>query len=229
MDGSTLKVSWGGRSDWEPLNTVNASITDLAVGKFGNHVPGDRRDDIFWADGTQWYISSDATGPFRALGPSSFRVKDLRFGDFDGDGVTDVLGIVAGKWMVSYGAIRDWAPLAKSLTNTMDGVVVADFDGDGKADIATSTLVVGHGFPGPAISYTWQFSSAGVTDWITRSPLSGGQWPVPIAAVAGIGNFDGKPGADILFWGNDQHVDIVPGGTLQGSVASPIYSRQDLR
>ena len=156
-------------------------------------------------------------------------MKDLRFGDFDGDGVTDVLGIIAGKWMVSYRATSIWIALPKSLTNTMNGVVVADFDGDGRADIATSTEMVVHTFPTPTISYTWQFSSAGATDWTTRSPQSGGQWPVPIAGVAAIGNFDGKPGADILFWGNDQHVYIVSGGSLQGPASSPMYSRQDLR
>jgi len=119
--------------------------------------------------------------------------------------------------------------LPKSLTNTMNGVVVAYFDGDGRADIATSTQVESPTFPTPTISWTWQFSSAGASDWTYRTPQSGGQWPVPIAGAAAIGNFDGKPGADILTWGDDQHVYIVSGGSLQGSTSSPMYSRQDLR
>jgi hypothetical protein len=228
-DGNTLRVSWGGVSDWEYLNTVNASTADLAVGKFGSHTPGDRRDDILWTDGAQWYISSAGSGPFIAVQPSSLRVKDLRFGDFDGDGITDALGIVAGKWMVSYRATSIWIPLPKSLTDTMNGVVVADFDGDGRADIATSTPVEVNTLSTPTIVWTWQFSSAGASDWTYRSPESGGLWPAPIAGAAAIGKFDGKPGADVLIWGNDQHVYIVPGGSLRGPASLQMYSRQDLR
>jgi hypothetical protein len=67
------------------------------------------------------------------------------------------------------------------------------------------------------------------SDWSYRTPQSGGLWPVPISGAAAIGNLDGKPGADILTRGNDQHVYIVSGGLLRGAASSPMYSRQDLR
>lgn len=77
-------------------------------------------------------------GPIYTFGNIQCRAKDLRCGDFDGNGTTDVLGIIAGKWMVSYSGTSAWTALPKSLTGTMDGVVVADFDGDGRAEIATA-------------------------------------------------------------------------------------------
>jgi len=230
LDGNTLLVSWGGVSDWEYLNTVNASsVADLAVGKFGNHAPGDRRDDILWTNGTAWFISSGGTAPFTLSATSSARVPSLRFGDFDANGTTDVLGIIAGKWMVSYNATSNWTPLPKSLTGSMDGVVVADFDGDGRADIATSTAVPVT-FDGVLTVYwTWQFSSAGATDWTYRYPQSGNAWPVALSLAAAIGNFAGNHGADVLIWGNDEHVYIVPGGSVQGPTTLTMYSREDLQ
>ena len=198
------------------------------MGKFGNHAPGDRRDDILWTNGVSWYISSGGAGPFTLSTTSSARVKDLRFGDFDGNGTTDVLGTISGRWMVSYSATSDWTPLPKSLTNTMNGVVVADFDGDGRADIATSTAAPATVNGITAVYWTWQFSSAGATGWTYRYPESGEVWPVPISLAAAIGNFNGNRGADVLLWG-DQHVYIVPGGSVAGSATLTMYSRQDLR
>ena len=160
------------------------------------------------------------------MNTSSFRVKDLRFGDFDGNGATDVLGVVSGKWMVSYNAATAWTPLPKSLTGSMNGAVVADFDGDGRADIATSTPFSTQ----LGLYFFWKFSSAGASDWTYRTPASGAPlWSIPISSAAAIGYFDGNPGADVLIWGNDEHLYIVSGGSLQGSVASPMYSRQDMR
>jgi len=220
LNGNKLMVSWGGASDWEYLNTLNAPITDLAVGKFASHAAGDRRDDIFWADGHQWYVSSGGTGPFNPVNTSSFRVKDLRFGDFDGGGTTDVLGIVSGKWMVSYSATSVWIPLPKSLTNTIDGLVVADFDGDGRADIAAS-FANGSG-------WDWKFSRNGSSDWTTRTTWADSGWNLPLSAAVAIGNFDRNPGADILVW-DSRSLDIVSGGSLSGLSQSPEYSRQDMR
>jgi hypothetical protein len=73
----------------------------MAVGDF----LGDRRPDIFFADGSQWYVSDGGREPFLFVNLSSFRVPDLRFGDFDGDGKTDVFGITGGQWQYTKSAL----------------------------------------------------------------------------------------------------------------------------
>ena len=41
---------------------------------------------------------------------SGFPMSALRFGDFDGDGVTDVLAKENGRWAISSGAALPWEP-----------------------------------------------------------------------------------------------------------------------
>ena len=239
VSGGDLLVSWGGVSNWERLNTAPGFITDLAVGKFVSDFPGDRRDDLFYANGTSWFVSSGGSGPFLETQTSSFRVADLRFGDFDTDGVTDVFGITDNIWQVSYSATSSWTPLAASLTTSIDGLFVADFDGDGRADIAKVTdvnAVLGSN-PTTVIvnSFTLSFSRAGETGWVSHvitptsscgfvfdtTYLSGG------GLFAGIANADGVAGADLLLWGakDGNNFCLVSGGTG----AAVRHSGQDMR
>jgi len=253
INGNNLMVSWGGVSDWEVLNTLpsGATIADLAVGNFVDDFSGDRRADIFYSDGTSWYVSSGGSGPFTFAQTSSFRVKDLRFGDFDGDGHTDVFSVGNTGWQVSYSPgslpFSEWKPLPVSLTNTVTGLVVADFDGDGRADIAlpSSNLDsnISGSFPNFILSITgwgWNFSHDGVQSWTSHQitptdscALTFGQTQLSGSGLmVGIGQFDGTSGADILIWGSSSEQDdygnnfcIVSGGTG----AAQRQSRQDMR
>ena len=108
-DGDRWLVSWGGESDWEVLNPgpIADSMSDMAVGHFTDRdarKKGPWPDDIFLADGEQWLVSKAGSGPFLHVQTSSYRIKDLRFGNFDQDPKTDVMGVVGGKWQFSSGA-----------------------------------------------------------------------------------------------------------------------------
>ena len=58
----------------------------------------------------------------------------LRFGDFDGDGTTDVFASWGGNWYVSYGSTSKWNHINQSGDPTHD-LLLEDLDGDGETDI----------------------------------------------------------------------------------------------
>ncbi len=176
-NGGNVMVSWGGASEWERLNSVNAPITDLAAGNFD----GVGGDDLFWADGSSWYVSAGGSGDWVRSGASSFRVRDVRFGDFNDNGTTDVFGVVSGYWSYSDGTTVGWAPLRPKLTDTVRNLIVEDFNGNGRADVASWDAADG-----------FFVSLDGVLGW-TRLLI-------PHYPPAAVGHFRGNPGADLLMW-----------------------------
>jgi hypothetical protein len=231
-----LVVSWGGISSWQVLNSNGlqcSSTADMAVGKFLDHPVGDRRDDIFCANGLTWFLSYGGSGPFNFAvnRAESSRVKDLRFADFNGDGKTDVFGVGNSSWQVSFAqsgdpALSNWTPLPVSLTNTVDGLYVADFKGDGKAAVVTydgcefqssSWCIWREGSQGWQYFALDRFGSSDVGDFGTN--------------VAGFGNFLGRLDAngqrlpaDLLLWAGTEFWISV------GATTTPKpYSTQDMR
>ena len=192
----------------------------MAIGNF----VGDQRSDIFFADGQQWWVSDAGQSPFVPINSSSFRVPDLRFGDFDGDGKTDVFGVVAGAWRISRGAQSGWTFWRSKLTDTVQALVVADFNGDGFTDVATNC-------DEPAC---WRISFGGFEDWKNISQPYGLVGP----ELAGIGRFLGNVAADVLswnvsnpYWMCDPNVGQETELCMSVAGITPVqrYSRQDMR
>lgn len=206
--GSKWDVSWGGISKWETINSSGPLLQDFTIGDF----VGDRRADVFYADGQTWYISDGGVGPFTAINTSSFRLAALRFGDFNADGKMDVFSVVSGNWMVSYSGTSAWTYLRSKLTDSVSSLTVADFNGDGRADLATISLI-------GSTTLAWKVSYSGVGGWVT---LRTDGFPTP--SIAAIGRFDGNRSADMLRW-NGNYLDIA----ASGSGVVQRQSRQDMR
>jgi hypothetical protein len=160
----------------------------MTTGHFG----GNMTADIFWADGHTWWVSYGGNTPFVEIQTSGFGISDLRFGDFNGDLKTDIFSVGSENWQVSYaptsghGLFSSWQSLRKKLTDNARALVVADFDGDGVADVATDCS-----------SGCWQISYGGQAGWYKVSQ------PVSLSGdLAGVGHFVSPKATDVLTWNN---------------------------
>lgn len=224
-------VSWGGVSTWEVLNPnptggrltlLPNAVSAMAVGDFD----GNKIADIFWADGHTWWVSYGGNTTFKEVQTSSFGRSDLRFGDFNGDGKTDVFGVGEKNWQVSYapasgqGLFSTWQPLRPRLTDSAANLIVADFNGDGFADVATDCTNSG----------CWRISYRGFENWFNASQ------PVSLSGdFAGVGHFRAAAPADILTWNDSGKCDQSHGQNTQlcisvaGFEPATHYSTQDMR
>lgn len=212
-NGLDLVVSWGGVSEWEKVNEIDAPLSDLAVGDFD----ASGQADVFYADGSRWFVAYD-NGPFVMTQTSGFRVKDLRFGDFDADRRTDVFAVVSNAWRVSYGATSAWTFLRARLSDDVASLVVADFDGDQAADVASFAAQLNSVASTPSVVYRWRVSRGGTSGWETLQSPS-------VEPPAAIGRFvPDDPRAHLLVWDENTWWRVTLGAS-----SIPRHARQHMR
>jgi hypothetical protein len=165
-----------------PLTTSPVPMKDMRFGDFD----GDGKTDIFYTLDGQWHIWYGSTRTWTVPGGSSFPISGLRFGEFDSVRGTDVVAVTSGMWAYSSAATGGWTKLNNELKTSFNNAVVADFDGDGKSDIAFDE---GH--------QKWSYSPGG------RLPLRSLREGDPMTAYPAlttllVGPFEGGPRAQVL-------------------------------
>jgi hypothetical protein len=126
-----------------------------------------------------WKMSSAGTGNWQNLRPYTFDVSEVGFGDFDGDGRTDVFRATGHRFYYSPGGREPFVRGARSDV-TRTGTRFGDFDGDRKTDVFS----VSNG--------QWRFSSGATGNW---QPLATASEPL---AELRFGDFDGDGRTDVF-------------------------------
>ncbi|WP_316809833.1 FG-GAP-like repeat-containing protein [Pedobacter heparinus] len=107
-------------------------------------------------------------------------LSNIEFGDFNGDGITDIFSIFSGQWRYSPGAENGWIDLLSDAT-TLVNLRFGDFNGDGITDVFTKT------------GSQWKYSSGGTGSWINLATDA----TIPFADLR-FGDFDGDGKTDVF-------------------------------
>ena len=156
--------------------TDGSHLLDCAFGDFD----GDGVTDALRANGSTWSVSSSAREPWIEVRPYGVRAASVRVGDFTGDGTDDVFWIASNTWHLWDPAENSWTTDHRKPVADIEisSLVVADFDGDERVDLARTD---GEG---------WSWLRGGTNSW---APLraSTDQTEYSDIRAAVIGRFSG--------------------------------------
>lgn len=129
-------IASGGTGEWQSLGAFGAPLRQVVFGRFDpnirDHRPGltRRTTHAFWrTDSGEWLVTPlSAPAGWQLAQSSSKPLSELRFGDFTGDGVTDVLALDGGRWSISESARGSWRPLGTTRRGDVRALLIADLD-----------------------------------------------------------------------------------------------------
>jgi hypothetical protein len=148
--GGVWLISRGLAGHWETFGNYLAPLADVQFGRFDPNQaeahpvmrhPVRRRHPIthvFWRGEGGFWLVTPLGQPhlWTVVGSSSFPLSELRFGDFTGDSVTDVLAIEQGHWSISASARSQWQTLNGNMNQPVKApnIYIANMDSDDDID-----------------------------------------------------------------------------------------------
>ena len=192
--GNTWFYSSAGQTEWRHLNDMTELTTDVTIGHFDTTVGA----DLFTVKNGHFYISTGGRGAWAPFGQitDSPAISQLRFGDFNGDGKTDVLRSDGSLWWVSYGGTGPWVGLSQAQNIPLSELRFADLDGNQRTDV----FHIQNG--------VWYWKKDGIGGWLR---LNAAQWSTTSDLV--FADFDGDGRADIGLLGAGGRWQYWSGGT----------------
>jgi hypothetical protein len=161
---------------------------------------GNGKTDLFAKKGDRWLVLYDGKGTWQEINTSSIPKEQLRFGDVDGDGKTDILRVSPRRKVeVSYGGTGQWTEVTDAGDQNPN-IQVGDFNGDGKTDIVylkfvpTGSIAMGYLYVKFGCKGSWKLLNK--TLKITASNAA------EYATNVRFGNFNGDRITDIFRYTN---------------------------
>ena len=200
-------ISSGGTGEWHSIGAFGAPLDEVVFGQFDpnvrDHTPGATRrtTHAFWrTQNGVWLVTPSSAPDWREVQSSSFPMSKLRFGDFTGDGVTDVLAVQNGRWSISESGSSPWQIVNQSLSDDVRSPYIADLNNNNIDDL----IKLQHTFGFGSETFTWWISDDSRSPWRKLKTYSFPYFQnssIPVFAFAG--RFGVAPGGGVLLI--DQH------------------------
>jgi len=206
-DGEWVIAS-GGTGPWRSIGAFEAPLSEVVFGRFDpsirDHRPGvtRRTTHAFWRTSSgEWLVTPLSAPAWQHAQSSSFPLSRLRFGDFTGDGVTDVLAVQGGRWSISQSGHGSWRRLNRHLSDDVRFLHIADLNHNNIDDLIRlerTERPVGRNRIEE--TFTWWVSDDGRSRWRELKaytfPYSRFGKRLPVFGFAG--RFGAAPGGGVL-------------------------------
>lgn len=229
--GGRWMISSGGYGQWQAFTGTDTPLKDVVFGRFGaggftgsngamacgvvDHRNRPRETlhttHAFRRRGDgQWHVRA-LSGPdqgWQAVQSSSLPMEQLSFGDFNGDGQTDVLAVVGGRWSISQSARCPWRRINPNLGNSVKALRIANMDADDSIDdvLRLEQTFANSGFQ-INTTLTWWRSKNGTGPWTKFKSYNFAFFytaDTMVPALGFVGRFGAAPGGATLVIDQDR-------------------------